>query len=44
VALTHDARKIRKAWAVHAASLTLAVVIGELSNVAHGQQIGVRTR
>lgn len=43
MAVTHGARKIRKAWAVYAASLTLAVVIGELSNVAHGQQIAGRT-
>ena len=43
MAVTHGARRIRKAWAAYAASLTLAVAIGELSNAAHGEQISART-
>jgi len=43
VAVTHDARQVRRAWTAYAASLTLAVVIGELSNLAHGQQVTART-
>lgn len=43
MAVTHDVRGVRRAWTVYAASLTLAVVIGEFSNLAHGEQVTART-